>query len=113
MRILMVFEDQYGGLVNPDLGDAAWLVDSPVNRSLATRVWTGADAGSQVTLFDATMGEPGDADAIARFEDIDLHHPSWTEIDVVGVRLTPALEQEFRTLGIRIAACEAGFVARR
>lgn len=109
----MVFEGRYGGRANPDLGDAAWLVESPDNRSLATRVWADADAGSQVTLFNAPAAEPRDGDVIARFEDIDLHHPSWTEIGVVGVRLTPALEHQFRTLGIKVAAGESGFVARR
>lgn len=113
MRVLLVFESHYGGRENPDLGDAAWLVESPENRRLATRFWSGEAAGSEVTLFNATAGELRDWDAIARLEDIDLHHPAWTEIHVVGVHLALALEHQLCALGIKVAAGEAGFVARR
>ncbi len=113
MRVLAIFESSYGNLENPDLGDAAWLVESPENRSLAKHAWAGAGSGSEVTLFSATPDEPGDTDTMARFDDIDLHHPAWTEIGFVGVRLTETLEHKLLALGVAISSSEAGFVARR
>ncbi|WP_156136801.1 MULTISPECIES: hypothetical protein [unclassified Caulobacter] len=113
MRILTIFEAAYGSRENPNLGDAAWLVESPENRSLATRVWAEAGSGPEVTLFNAPLDEPGDEDALALFEDVDLHHPSWTEIGFVGVRLTEELAQVMLSLGATTAVTDAGFIARR
>ena len=113
MRILTIFEDDYGSRESPDLGDAAWLVESPDNRSLATRLWAEVGSGSEITLFNAPVDEPSDGDALARFEDIDLHHPSWTEIGFVGIPLTEALEQSVLALGATIAVTDAGFAVRR
>jgi hypothetical protein len=113
MRILTILESGYGRREHPDLGDAAWLVESPENRSLATRVWAEAGSHPDVTLFNAPLDEPGDEHLWARFEDIDLHHPSWIEIVFVGVRLTEAFERDMLSLGATVAVTDVGFVVRR
>lgn len=92
---------------------AYWLVASPSNRSLAKRLReTGAyDVNSAVfdgeryaSLTDAVLGV---------LDNIDEHHPEWTEVEAVGAALNGALVAALAELGFRAASTRQGFVVER
>lgn len=113
MRVLIIFDSRYGAQPDADLADAVWLVESPENRSLATRLWSGGNSGSAITIFRSSSDELGAHEVLKKLDDVDLHHPDWTEIGVIGFELSPALARELHALGLSSMAIRSDFVVRR
>jgi len=111
MKVVVVFDVDYGGRGDADLGDAFWLIESPPNRTLATRVWAAGATDPNSAVFKANS--PTEDQALERFEDVELHHPGWTEIAFVGVPLTRDLDHRFRERLLIVASNSAGFLVRR
>lgn len=112
MRVMVVFDPDYGRRKNPDLGDAFWLVESPCNRALATKVWAAGttDANSAVVRGGAQVS---DDDVLGIIEDVDLHHAAWTEMNVRGVALTVELKDLLRRRGLAASAADGAWVVTR
>jgi hypothetical protein len=110
---MLVFDLDYGASEQPDLGDAFWLVESTRNRALAKRIWATGATDPNSAVFQAYAETPTDDEVMSRFEDADLHHPAWKEMEFVGVPLTVALKRQFADQDLVARATDAGFRLRR
>jgi hypothetical protein len=109
MKVMLVFDPKYGAREEPDLGDAFWLVESPDNRALASKAWTAKTSDPNSAIFRPGRALSLQDQAFAKFEEIDLHHPDWTEVAVVAVPLTAELNRQFSSEGRRLVAVPSGF----
>lgn len=89
MKVVLVFDTAYGADPQADLGEAFWLVESPSNRALALTAWQSGSTDLNSAVFDPPPGPPAWEDVVGRVEDIELHHPNWSVIEVVGVEPMP------------------------
>jgi hypothetical protein len=113
MRVTVVFDRDFGAQEQPDLGDAFWLIESPRNRALATRLWAAGATDPNSAVFRAPDAALLDDDALARFEDVDLHHPNWTAITFVGIPLTKELQNQFASYELSATPGDNSFVVGR
>jgi hypothetical protein len=113
MRLVISFDPNYGSREPAELGDAFWLVESTPNRTLAQVAW---DTGS--THFNSAIFGPQSVpataeEAVDRFDDADLHHPTWTEIAFTGVALSSEIEQRLADRDLIAIPTDDGFLVRR
>jgi hypothetical protein len=113
MKVTVVFDPDYGAQEQSDLGNAYWLVESEANRALATRVWASGAADPNSAIFKTNQAASREDEAISKFEDVDLHHPAWTEIEFVGVSLTWKLERDLSERSLAVIPTQAGFLISR
>jgi hypothetical protein len=79
MKVAIVFDRAFDG----DSPGAIWLLDSPANRA-----WFARHCGSfhpNSALFDAASA------AMNIIWSAQEHHPSWREVQVIGLPLTPEI----------------------
>jgi hypothetical protein len=114
------------------LGDLArrfhvWVVDAGDNAPVIRQLWNGERAntpgdplGSGVTAFTVNDAESAEATCARVAGDVDEHHgefghhPPWSEIEVFGTELSPALQVVFQSLGATVfVPTSEGFVCRR
>ncbi|ALL15054.1 hypothetical protein [Caulobacter henricii] len=95
------------------MGDAFWLVESPANRGLAEAAWRAKATDPNSALFKSGVGDIDNSDVLAMFETVELHHPDWSRIDWVGVKLSKDLNQAFREDGFVTAEIGHGFSITR
>jgi hypothetical protein len=113
MRVIVSFDPDYGDRERADLGDAFWLIESPANRRLAQAAWASGPSDPNSAVFRASYG-PGEPDsAIAIFENVDLHHPNWTEIDIDAVADVAELSRRLAELGFSVSPTANGLVVTR
>ncbi len=98
MRVFASFDDLTDDAAS-DLGDAFWLVDSPSNRKLAEDAYAAKHYAPNSAIFNQPIDGIDISDVVELVEDIDLHHPTWREITIVGVALNLELETELTKLG--------------
>lgn len=113
MHMVVAFTPDYGSAASPELGDAFWLVESPANRAIAELRWKAKATDPNSAIF-----KPGDlqtepADIEGMFETVELHHPTWSQIDFVGVPLPPEVERIFRDEGFQISRKGSTFTLHR
>jgi len=89
---MLVLDPHYGAQARPDLGDAFWLIASASNRALAARARAANGTDPNSAVFESKEARSNAEDVMGLAENIDLHHPEWTEIEVVGVGLTPDVQ---------------------
>ncbi|MBU4434428.1 MAG: hypothetical protein KKC14_08455 [Alphaproteobacteria bacterium] len=109
MHVVVAFSTDYGSEDSPVVGDAFWLVESPANRALAEAIWRAKATDPNSALFKSDMDEIDSSDVLAMFETVDLHHPEWSRIDWIGVKLSEDLDRTFREEGFVIAEVGPGF----
>jgi hypothetical protein len=113
MKVMLVFDPKYGARKALDLGDAFRLVESPDNRALASKAWTAKTSDPNSAVFRLSEGLSLQDQALAKFEEIDLHHPGWTEVAIIAVPLTAELDRQFSSEGLRLVAELSGFSVLR
>jgi hypothetical protein len=113
MHVVVAFSPDYGSEETPVVGDAFWLVESPANRALAEAIWRAKATDPNSALFKSSMDEIGSSDILAMLETVDLHHPDWSKIDWIGVKLSEELDRTFREEGFVTAKVGAGFSITR
>ncbi|MDR3509170.1 MAG: hypothetical protein P4L64_14850 [Caulobacteraceae bacterium] len=113
MKVDVIFDRDFGAKAGADLGRAFWLVESPPNRALAEEAWATRATDANSAVFKADDGVPLEDAALERLEDVDLHHPAWTEIAFLGIRLTGELQARLEALGLSVISGEGGFVVKR
>ncbi|PTS81812.1 MULTISPECIES: hypothetical protein [unclassified Caulobacter] len=113
MHVVIAFTPDYGATDDLELGDAFWLVDSPANRAAAEvqRRERGTDPNS--AIFRSTGAPVTPDDVLAMLGNVDLHHPDWTSITVVGVPPTSDLLGHLHSQRLATEAKAPGFVLRR
>jgi hypothetical protein len=112
MKVMLIFDEAYGGRAERVLGNAFWLIDSPANRPVAEQAWKAASTDPNSALF---KGHPPATvqDVLGKVQDIDLHHPEWSEIVVVGAEPTAELTSELEADSLVITHGPEGFLIRR
>ena len=113
MQVTIIFDPEFGTRSDADVGDAFWMVDSTGNRALADRLWASRSTDHNSAVFRVQGDEPDDDDALERFADVQLHHPTWTTVRFVGVSLSDELRDSFLNCGLSVTPEPSGYVVRR
>lgn len=112
MKVMLVFDEAYGDHVTHDLGDAFWLIDSPANRPIAAQAWETGSTDPNSAVFKGHSSATAQ-DVVEKVQDIDLHHPGWAEIIVVGIEPTTELVSLLNADGLSIMRGPEAFSIRR
>lgn len=104
MKIVLVFDVAYGADPQADIGDAFWLVESPSNRALAMKAWQSGATDSNSAVFDPPAATPTVRDVLERVRDVELHHPDWTDIVLVGVEPTALVRSALAEAGHKVVS---------
>ena len=106
-------------VLNPDFGASlgplafrlpVWIIDTAENRTAAEEAWRSAEEWPHisVTVFRATV-HPAKDEWLRLFEQIDLHHGSYSQrvpyevIEVIGAELTPAARAAVAEAALAVA----------
>ena len=113
-RVGIVLHENYGDKLLALLSRmSVWVVDTPVNRAAATKIWASRPDQSLTTFKVATGASAADR-CLGELETIDMHHGEYSELEVFGVALTEDVRRGFTEAGFcRFAVTEDGFVAYR
>lgn len=109
---MLVFDEAYGDRAERELGDAFWLVNSPANRSIAEQAWKAASTDPNSAVFEGHSPVTAE-DVLCKVRDIDLHHPRWSTIVVVGVEPTEEVALALEAEGLDITRGAEAFTIRR
>ena len=112
MKVMLVFDDAYADRPEHELGYAFWIIDSPANRALANRVREASSTDPNSAVFKGQLPITNE-DVYERVQDIDLHHPRWSEITVVGIEPTAELASGLQADGLSMVKRPDGFSIRR
>lgn len=114
MRVTVILDRAYGARDHHPLGSAFWLIESPENRSLAERVWSAGNSDPNSAVFKGDGFASMDDAAISTFFNVVEHHPLWTEIEFIGVRLSASIREELVGDGsVLVMETEDGFLVTR
>ena len=123
-RVCIVVDRNFGErLAELARGVPVWIVDTPSNKAVAQRLWKERPNESHltgITTFDDTESSSADELLIAELDSIDLHHgvhsadPPYTELEVLGARLTDTAKQALAAYGFaKFHENSIGFTAIR
>lgn len=93
--------------------DAFWLIGSPENRKLAARLRQTDTFDPNSAVFDGDRYVGAEDAAVGVLGIIAEHHPQWTEVEVVGVELSPLLMMTLQGAGWAAETHSRGFVVTR
>jgi hypothetical protein len=108
-KVSVVVDREFGEqLARLTPGEPVWIVDTPVNKPVAQRLWTEQPQSSSltgITTFDASHSTSPEDIVASMLGAIDLHHgvysagPPFTVIEIFGARLTDKLKAELFEYG--------------
>jgi len=108
-RVFVVVDRAYGErLAQLAKIGPVWIVDTPVNRTVAQEIWDTHPNRSYlggVTTFKFPDGSSSEEILINELDKIDLHHgiysanPPFRVLDVIGASVTARLKAELREFG--------------
>jgi hypothetical protein len=121
--VTIVLDRVYGPRLREALEEGpVWVVDSPVNREVAQKLWNefpSRDHLNGITVFKGA-GAGSEEVLIGEFATIDLHHgihsadPPYTVIRVIGCYLTSEIETTLSEYGFdSFERIDGGFEAVR
>ena len=113
MHVVVAFSPDYGSAEAPELGDAFWLAESPVNRAIADLKIRSQATDPNSAIFKWSGGEVKPAAIEGMYDTVALHHPTWSQISFVDVALTEELERFFRSEALQVSKNGAGFTVSR
>jgi len=94
-----------------------WVVTSETNRPVVEALWARHKANPSdcsVTIFNRNAKHSSEDILLTELGTIDLHHPSWSVMEVYGVARTPLLTKTLQEFGVTDYEDWAdGFVASR
>lgn len=122
--VSVVLDRSFGSRLSDLLATGpVWIVDSPVNRAVAEKLWAQFPSRSHLegaTTFKAEEADSPEEMLIGHLGTIDLHHgfysadPPYTVLEIVGTPLTARIEAALSDLGFdSFAATSDGFRAVR
>jgi hypothetical protein len=99
-RITIVVDESFGSSIK---GQAVygpiWVVDSQANKGAMKTLWAEARYPSDyLTIFNGSDKTPEES-ALGILDTIDLHHPGWCSLEVIGVESTVALSAALTEFG--------------
>ncbi|WP_424361105.1 hypothetical protein [Methylocystis parvus] len=92
-----------------------WLCDTPINRRAAEIFWAKKPAPpGRVTTFRATGSGSREQMLLDILDTVDMHHPSWTRLRVIGVQPSAAIQSALAGFGPgSLEAVGSGFAFER
>lgn len=94
-----------------------WIGTSAMNRPIVEAVWAGHEvhpSGYGATIINCAAEYSGEDLLFTQLDTIDMHHPSWSVMEVYGVARTLLLTKAFQEYGVTGFEDRAdGFVASR
>lgn len=120
-KVVVVVDEQFGErLALIPRGIPVWIVDTPVNKPVAQRLWAQRpNELTGVTTFTA-LGKSAEETLLAELDTVDDHHgqyaatPRYTILEVIGASLTPRIKAELEEYGFQqFRPNEEGFTAAR
>jgi hypothetical protein len=108
-RVFVVLDRNYGARLTDlvEIGPV-WIVDTPVNRAVAEKIWAADRCHSHldgVTTFKFVPDSSEEDVVINKLETTDLHHgiyssdPPYTILEIIGTPVTPRLKAELALFG--------------
>lgn len=98
--VAIVFDPDYGNeLVALANQMAVWVIDSAANRPVADKLWSDHPPDGRLTTFTESSVQSPENVTMRLLVDVDLHHPDWTTIDVIGCAPNQAISQFVQELG--------------
>jgi hypothetical protein len=121
-RVIVVVDRAFGEqLESIARGIPVWIIDSPPNRAFVEKVWREYPEPSHlkgVTIFNSPEDASAERSLLGQLDTIDLHHgaysadPPYSELEVIGVVLTEAIQTALEQTGFKeIHPTGAGFRA--
>jgi hypothetical protein len=108
-KVSVVVDREFGEqLARLTPGAPVWIVDTPINKPVAQRLWREQpqnDSLTGITTFDFSNSASPEDIVASMLGAIDLHHghysadPPYTVIEVFGARLTDKLKAELSEYG--------------
>jgi hypothetical protein len=123
-RVFVVLDRDYGeGLSALTQKGPVWIVDTPLNRSVAQNFWTANPNHSHldgVTTFKFGVDASPEDNLINELDAIDLHHgtysanPPYTVLEVIGTSISDRLKSKLSEFGFnQFESTTQGFCAMR
>ena len=123
-RVFVVLDREYGERLSELVRTGpVWIVDTPLNRATANKVWAVHPSRSHldgVTTFKTGDDCSPEDTLINELDTIDLHHgpyssnPPYTVLEVIGAVLSERLKSELSQFGFdSFQATTEGFHAAR
>lgn len=98
--VAIVFDPDFGSeLASLANRMAVWVIDSAANRPVAEKLWSDHPPDSRLTIFTEPPDQSPEDLLIDTLADVDLHHPDWTTITVIGRAASQAIAHFVQELG--------------
>jgi hypothetical protein len=89
-----------------------WIVQSAVNTPVVQRLWQ--EKVGEITSFVESNEGDAESDLIEILGTVDLHHPDYTNIEVIGCLPSEPICTELEALGLQIISSNhEGFLAAK
>jgi len=99
------------------VGEPVWIVDTEVNRLVCEALrkeWNSENHLTDITSFKVESNASPEAWLISEVEMIDLHHPLWSIINVIGTGWTARIQDELARFGFKEHKnTDEGFIMRK
>ncbi len=123
-RVFVVLDQDYGeGLSALAQTGPVWIVDTPLNRAAAQKIWAASPDGTHldgVTTFKFGVDSSPEDILIDELETIDLHHgvysanPPYTVIEAIGTAISGKIKDKLSKFGFnQFETTSRGFRAVR
>jgi hypothetical protein len=110
-RVIVVVDRAYGEqLESITRGIPVWIIESPTNRAFVEKVWREYPEPSHlkgITIFNSPEDASAERSLLDQLDTIDLHHgayssdPPYSELEVIGVVLTEAIQTALEQTGFK------------
>jgi hypothetical protein len=99
-RVTSVVDGAFGPRIEQQaIYGPIWVVDSLANQDVMKTLWAEARySGDYLTIFNGSDKTPEES-ALGIVDTIDLHHPGWCSLEVIGVEPTVALSAALTEFG--------------
>jgi hypothetical protein len=121
-RVMVVVDRAFGEqLESITRGIPVWIIDSPTNRAFVEKAWREYPEPSHlkgITIFNSPEDASAERSLLGQLDTIDLHHgaysadPPYSELEVIGVVLTEAIQTALEQTGFKeLHPTDSGFRA--
>lgn len=94
MRVTLVLVPTFGEAL-ASLDPPLWVCDSAANRRVVERLRSQPGCDPMGITVITTLRPSSEATCIEAIDTIEVHHPRWTELVVIGAVTTPAVRAAF------------------
>jgi hypothetical protein len=115
VKVTIVFNRQLGQAEQSAIAssDAYWIGGSAENRALAEKLRKMDQFDPNSAVFDDALDHAGDEAVLTLLSTVDEHHPTWTEVFVLGAEVSTAFQDRLHQDGLEMSNVRDGFVVTR